>query len=215
MNFVTNFSANASHNFEPTDQWPRNLAYKMYIWCSLLAGLALLPILLKSLFPYLRDDCCYMWRSLKLGARLTLYKRLKPFYSILDRFLETAKKHPTKTFLHFEGNAYSYSEVDRRSNQVARALQNHAGLQAGAAVALLLGNEPGFVVTWLGLAKLGCSAALLNTNIRAKALLHCFSCCGAKVLIASAGRLLSQPHCIQAYSVFNVFLIDFCSCFLV
>ncbi|CAL8294688.1 unnamed protein product [Boreogadus saida] len=157
----------------------------MYIWCSLLAGLALLPILLKSLFPYLRDDCCYMWRSLKLGARLTLYKRRKPFYSILDRFLETAKKHPTKTFLHFEGNAYSYSEVDRRSNQVARALQNHAGLQAGAAVALLMGNEPGYVVTWLGLAKLGCSAALLNTNIRAKALLHCFSCCGAKVLIAS------------------------------
>ena len=178
----------------------------MYIWCSLLAGLALLPIFLKSLFPYLSDDCCYMWRCLKLGARLSLYKRRKPFYSILDRFLEMAKKHPTKTFLHCDGHAYSYSEVDRRSNQVARALQNHAGLQAGAAVALLLGNEAGFVVTWLGLAKLGCSAALLNTNIRSKALLHCFSCCGAKVLIASTGRHLSPTRCIGYYIYYVYFL---------
>ncbi|CAL8356728.1 unnamed protein product [Lota lota] len=158
----------------------------MYIWCSLLAGLALLPIFLKSLFPYLADDCCYMWRTLKLGIRLTLYKKRKPFYSVLDRFLETAKKHPTKTFMHFEGHAYSYSEVDRRSNQVASALRTHAGLKAGDAVALFVGNEPWFVWTWLGLAKLGCAAALLNFNIRSKSLLHCFSCCGAKVLIASS-----------------------------
>ncbi|KAG7281000.1 hypothetical protein CRUP_016632 [Coryphaenoides rupestris] len=158
----------------------------MYMWWSLLAGLAVLPIVLKSLFPYLGDDCCYMWRSLMLAARLTRYKRLKPFYSLLDRFVDTATAHPDKTLVHFEGRAYSYGEAERRSNRVANALRSHAGLRAGDAVALFCGNEPAFVWTWLGLAKLGCAAALLNVNIRSRSLLHCFSCCGAKVLIASA-----------------------------
>ncbi|KAJ3596395.1 hypothetical protein NHX12_002802 [Muraenolepis orangiensis] len=158
----------------------------MYIWCSLLAGLAVLPFILKSLFPYLGDDCCYIWRSLTLAARLALYKKLKPFYNIVDRFSDTAKKHPSKTFVHFEGRAYSYAEVERRSNQVANALRSHVGLKAGNAVALFSGNDPEFVWTWLGLAKLGCAAALLNSNIRSKSLLHCFSCCGAKVIIASS-----------------------------
>ncbi|ELV10633.1 Very long-chain acyl-CoA synthetase [Tupaia chinensis] len=48
-----------------------------------------------------------------------------------------------------------------------------------------MGNEPAYVWLWLGLAKLGCAMACLNCNIRAKSLLHCFQCCGAKVLLAS------------------------------
>uniref|UniRef100_A0A669DB92 long-chain-fatty-acid--CoA ligase n=1 Tax=Oreochromis niloticus TaxID=8128 RepID=A0A669DB92_ORENI len=39
---------------------------------------------------------------------------------------------------------------------------------------------------WLALSKLGCTASFLNVNIRSKSLLHCFSCCEAKVLIAGA-----------------------------
>ncbi|VCX39068.1 unnamed protein product [Gulo gulo] len=48
-----------------------------------------------------------------------------------------------------------------------------------------MGNEPAYVWLWLGLFKLGCAMACLNYNIRAKSLLHCFQCCGAKVLLAS------------------------------
>ncbi|KAF4095279.1 hypothetical protein G5714_024357 [Onychostoma macrolepis] len=43
-----------------------------------------------------------------------------------------------------------------------------------------------FLWIWLALAKIGCSVALLNHNIRSKSLLHCFTCCGASVLIAGA-----------------------------
>ncbi len=78
--------------------------------------------------------------------------------------------------------------VDKQSNRVARALQAEARLKEGDTVALFSANEPSFVWTWLALAKLGCPAALLNFNIRSKSLLHCFSCCGAKVIIASAGK---------------------------
>uniref|UniRef100_A0A3Q3WP68 long-chain-fatty-acid--CoA ligase n=1 Tax=Mola mola TaxID=94237 RepID=A0A3Q3WP68_MOLML len=162
----------------------------MYVWFTALAGLAALFLSFsRKLFPYFAQDCTYILRSIKLGARLTKYKKVKPFYSIVDCFLDAAKRHPSKTFLHFEGREYSYGEVDGQSNKVARALRAAAGLKEGETVALFLANEPGFVWTWLGLAKLGCPAALLNFNIRAKSLLHCFSCCGAKVIVTSAELL--------------------------
>lgn len=161
----------------------------MYVWFTVLAGLAILSLpFFKKLFPYFGEDCTYILRSIKCGIRLTKYKKIKPFYSIVDCFLDAAKRHPNKTFLQFEGREYSYGEVDKQSNKVARALQAEARLREGDPVALFLANEPSFVWTWLGLAKLGCPAALLNFNIRSKSLLHCFSCCGAKVIIASAGK---------------------------
>ncbi|TRY89276.1 hypothetical protein DNTS_014788, partial [Danionella cerebrum] len=152
----------------------------------LLAGLALLPPLLKTFFPYLFQDCVYMYRAIICGIRLIVYKRRTPFYSIVDCFVEAVKKHPRKAFIHFEGKTFSYEEVEKASNRVAHALRSVAGLTEGDTVALFLPNEPRFVWTWLGLAKLGCPAALLNFNIRSKSLLHCFSCCGARVLIAAA-----------------------------
>ncbi|XP_029290636.1 long-chain fatty acid transport protein 2 isoform X2 [Cottoperca gobio] len=126
-----------------------------------------------------------MLRSITLGIRLAKYTKVKPFYSVLDCFLDAVKRHPKKIFLHFEGREYTYEEVDKQSNKVARALQAEARLKEGDVVALFLANEPCFVWIWLGLTKLGCPAALLNFNIRSKSLLHCFSCCGAKVIIAS------------------------------
>ncbi|XP_072242156.1 long-chain fatty acid transport protein 2-like [Leuresthes tenuis] len=158
----------------------------MYMCFTVLAGLAILLFsYIRTFCPYFSDDCAYILRSLKLGFRLIKYKKIKPFYSILDCFLDAVKRHPAKILLHFEGRTYSYGEVDKQSNKVARALQAEARLKEGDAVALFLPNEPCFVWTWLGLAKLGCPVALLNFNIRSKSLLHCFSCCGAKVIIAS------------------------------
>lgn len=162
---------------------------KMYVWITVLAGLAVLPAILKPFFPYFLEDLKYILKTIRFGARLTKYKRGKTLYSILDCFLDAVKKHPTKIFIHFEGNSYTYLEVDKQSNKVANAFRTHASLKEGDTVALFLGNEPCYAWIWLGLAKLGCPVALLNYNIRAKSLLHCFSCSGAKVLIAAAGKV--------------------------
>lgn len=159
----------------------------MYICFTVLAGLAILIFsYIRAFCPYFGEDCLYMLTYIKLGTRLSIYKKIKPFYSILDCFLDAVKRHPNKIFVHFEGRAYTYGEVDKLSNKVARALQAEARLKEGDTVALFLANEPSFIWTWLGLTKLGCPAALLNFNIRSKSLLHCFSCCGAKVIIASS-----------------------------
>lgn len=159
------------------------------MWFTVVAGLVVLfCFFFRRSFPYFLDDCIYILKSLQFGVRLIKYRKFKPFYSIVDCFLDAAKRHPNKVFLLFEGQEYSYGDVDKRSNKVARALQAAVGLKGGETVALFLANEPSVVWTWLGLAKLGCPAALLNFNIRSKSLLHCFSCCGAKVIITSAGK---------------------------
>lgn len=124
--------------------------------------------------------------SLNIAMKLSKFGKQKPIYTILDCFLEKVAKQPQKTFVLFEGSSFTYSQADKTSNRVARALQKHGQLKEGDTVALLLENEPNFLWLWLALAKLGCTASLLNNNIRSKSLLHCFSCCDAKVLVAGA-----------------------------
>lgn len=167
----------------------------MFTW---LIFLAVLLIVLRYRFPYFLKDVQYGVQMTLVGYRLSKYAQSKPYFTLLDRFLETVSKHPNKTFISFKNETFSYQETDRQSNRIARALREHAGVKEGETVALLLGNEPVFLWTWLGLTKLGCSAALLNHNLRSRSLLHCFSCCGAKVLLAAAGTQLSASRfCID------------------
>ncbi|KAM9366237.1 long-chain fatty acid transport protein 2-like [Symphorus nematophorus] len=157
-----------------------------YILYTIFAGLAILPILLHLKNPYFLQDLSYAITSIKIGIQLNKFKKQKPFYSILDCFLDKVARQPHKKFVLFEESSYTYSQADKESNRVARALSTHVNLKQGDTVALFLGNEPQFVWLWLALAKLGCIASLLNCNIRSKSLLHCFSCCDAKVLVAGA-----------------------------
>ncbi|XP_041082676.1 very long-chain acyl-CoA synthetase-like [Polyodon spathula] len=157
----------------------------MHILFTLLASVAILPLLLCSFFPYFVQDVLYIVKCIGRGIRIRGYAKKKPCYSTLEKFLEVVQKQPDKPFIVFENKTYSYLDADKQSSKFARALQKHAGLKEGDTVALFLGNEPAFIWTWLGLAKLGCAAAFLNYNIRSKSLLHCFFCCGAHVLIAA------------------------------
>ncbi|XP_039991498.1 very long-chain acyl-CoA synthetase-like [Xiphias gladius] len=159
------------------------IAYLLY---TVFAGLAALPFLLYARNPYLLKDLSYVATALKIAGHMNKFTRRKPFYSILDCFLDKVARQPHKSFIVFEEGSYTYSQADRESSRVARALSTSAPLDQGDTVALLLGNEPQFVWLWLALAKLGCTAALLNYNIRSKSLLHCFSCCDARVLVAGA-----------------------------
>uniref|UniRef100_A0A8C6U7V0 long-chain-fatty-acid--CoA ligase n=1 Tax=Neogobius melanostomus TaxID=47308 RepID=A0A8C6U7V0_9GOBI len=157
-----------------------------YLLYTFLAGLVALILFINVKYPCFLDELRYSIIVIGIGIRTGKFKKQKPYYTVLDRFLEQVKNLPNKTFIIFEGRTFTYSYADKESNKVARALQKHTDLKEGDIAALLIGNEPDFVWLWLALAKLGCTAALLNTNIRSKSLLHCFSCCEAKVLVAGA-----------------------------
>uniref|UniRef100_A0A3Q3DK72 long-chain-fatty-acid--CoA ligase n=1 Tax=Hippocampus comes TaxID=109280 RepID=A0A3Q3DK72_HIPCM len=111
-------------------------------------------------------------------------------YTIVDCFLERVKKQPNKPFLLFKDETFTYQDADRLSNQAARALLQNGLVKQGDTVTFFVTNEPMFVWLWLAVFKIGCSAALLNTNIRSKSLLHCFKCSGAQVLLVAE---VAQP----------------------
>ncbi|XP_046507721.1 long-chain fatty acid transport protein 2 [Equus quagga] len=150
-----------------------------------LAGLLLLPLLVNLCCPYLFQDLGYFLRVAGVARRARSCERRRPVRTILHGFLEKVRQTPHKPFVLFRDETFTYAQVDRRSNQVARALHDHVGLRQGDCVAIFMGNEPTYLWLWLGLIKLGCPTACLNYNIRAKSLLHCFQCCGAKVLLVS------------------------------
>ncbi|XP_036298409.1 very long-chain acyl-CoA synthetase [Pipistrellus kuhlii] len=149
------------------------------------AGLLLLPLLVNLCCPYLFQDACFFLHVAGLASRVRRFGRRRPVRTVLHDFLDQARRTPHKPFLLYRDETLTYAQADRRSNQVARALRDHLGLRQCDCVAVFMGNEPAFVWLWLGLAKLGCAMSCLNYNIRAKSLLHCFQCCGAKVLLAS------------------------------
>uniref|UniRef100_A0A673I6V0 Long-chain-fatty-acid--CoA ligase n=1 Tax=Sinocyclocheilus rhinocerous TaxID=307959 RepID=A0A673I6V0_9TELE len=143
----------------------------MHIKSILVASAVLLLFALRFRYPYFIKEATYARRIAVAIYRTTKYLKSKPFYTLVDRFLDSDQ-------------TYSYAQSDKQSNKIARSLLKHADLHEGDTVALLLGNEPMFLLMWLAL--IGCSAALLNHNIRSKSLLHCFTCCGANALIAGA-----------------------------
>lgn len=156
------------------------------IWIYL-AGLCILPLLLKTFFPYFWTDALYLVKLLHISKSYISRRRRK--FLFLDRFLEQAAARPREPFVVFEDESYSYRDADAISNKFANALLSHPGYHPGDTVALFMGNEPAFMFLCLALAKLGSPAALLNHNIRTRSLLHCFGCSHATVLIAASGRV--------------------------
>uniref|UniRef100_A0A3Q2D1G2 Long-chain-fatty-acid--CoA ligase n=1 Tax=Cyprinodon variegatus TaxID=28743 RepID=A0A3Q2D1G2_CYPVA len=142
-------------------------------------------------FPFFWKDLLFLSKVIRYGARLELFKLTARVQTVLDRFVDQAQRIPDKPFIICEGSVHSYRDVDLRSNRLANAfLQQQRGPQRGSCVALFMSNEADFVSAWFGLAKLGCSVAFLNINIRSKkSLLHCFDCCGARTLLIAPGSV--------------------------
>ncbi|XP_035876612.1 long-chain fatty acid transport protein 6 isoform X2 [Phyllostomus discolor] len=159
-------------------------------WISGLgAGIVLLHFVQKLLFPYFWNDFWYLLKVVCCGIRLQLYSRKGQLVTVLDKFLSQAKKQPQKPFIIYEGDIYTYEDVDKRSNKVACVFLNHSTLKGGDTVALLMSNEPDFVHVWFGLAKLGCVVAFLNSNIRSNSLLHCIRSCEPRALVVGTDLL--------------------------
>ncbi|XP_026233362.1 hsFATP2a_ACSVL_like domain-containing protein [Anabas testudineus] len=158
----------------------------LYVISVILASILIIPLVLRTFYPYLWIDVLYCGELLRILATFISRRRRRPLFFVLDRFLEQTAARTHKPFIVCGDETYSYTSTDKRSNKIANALQAHPGYKAGDTVALFMGNQPAFMLTWLALAKLGSPVALLNHNIRTKCLLHCFNCCKATVLIAAS-----------------------------
>ncbi|XP_037548118.1 long-chain fatty acid transport protein 6 [Nematolebias whitei] len=156
-----------------------------WLW-TLAAGLLAALLLQRLRFPLFWRDFFFLSKVIRYGLKLELFKLTFSVRTVLDRFVEQARRVPDKPFVIYEGAVLTYRDVELRSNRLAHVFLQQVGLKKDQCVALLMSNEPDFLCVWFGLTKLGCSVAFLNTNIRSKSLLHCFNCCGAKTLIVGS-----------------------------
>lgn len=161
------------------------------------AGLLCLHLGQKLLFPYFWDDLWFLLKVVRYGIQMTIYKVRGELVTVLDKFLSHARRQPQKAFIIYEGDVYTYEDVDKRSNRVAHAFLNHSSLKRGDVVALLMSNEPDFIHVWFGLAKLGCVVAFLNSNIRLSSLLHCIGTCEPAAVVVGGGRVWAVVCCVQ------------------
>ncbi|XP_008839103.1 long-chain fatty acid transport protein 6 [Nannospalax galili] len=153
------------------------------------AGLIFLPFLQKLLFPYFWDDFWFLLKVVRYGMQMEMNKVRGELVTVLDKFLSHARRQPKKPFIIYEGDIYTYQDVDKSSNRVARVFLNHSSLKKGDVVALLMSNEPDFIHVWFGLAKLGCVVAFLNSNVRSRSLLHCIRTCEPRALVVGGDLL--------------------------
>ncbi len=89
---------------------------------------------------------------------------------------------PDSVALHFEGEAITYNELNRRANQVANGLQG-LGVEKGDRVAIMLPNIPEFIYVLVGTLKLGAVAVPFNTLYKGGEIQHILKDSGARCLI--------------------------------
>ncbi len=102
-----------------------------------------------------------------------------------DLIERQARRRPDAVFVRFEGRELRYGEWNAAANRVAHwALER--GIGRGDVVALLMENRPEYLVVWAGLAKVGATTALLNTNLSGRALAQVLEASGCRGLVMGA-----------------------------
>uniref|UniRef100_A0A1B6DM00 Long-chain-fatty-acid--CoA ligase n=1 Tax=Clastoptera arizonana TaxID=38151 RepID=A0A1B6DM00_9HEMI len=104
--------------------------------------------------------------------------------SVVSLFRDLLKKYPTKPCCYFENQVYTYHDIEDYSNKVANVFQSQ-NYKKGDVISLVMENCTEYVCIWLGLAKIGVTTALINTNLRGKSLIHCINSPKSKAIIYS------------------------------
>ncbi len=89
----------------------------------------------------------------------------------------------------------TFQELAERANQYSRwALEQE--LAPGTVVGLMMPNRPEYLAIWLGITRIGCSAALLNPNLMGASLAHCIDVVGARHLIMADDLCEASTHAL-------------------
>lgn len=126
-------------------------------------------------------------------------------YTIADRLEEHAAAHGERTFLLYGDQRWSYAEVNARANQFAHAYRE-LGLRANDVCALALENRAEFFFAWWGLAKLGVTAALINTQVSGNVLQHALTVTGARAAIVGE-ECLPNFDCAEVRGLLPLWLV--------
>ena len=129
-----------------------------------------------------------------------------PNWTVMDAFERVVARQPDHACVIYEDSALSYRELDTLAARYA-TVAHEAGLRAGSVGAVMVENRPEFFASWMGLSKIGVTAALINTFARKRALEHAIRETGAKVLFIGAECLDQLLEILPATEGLKVFVI--------
>jgi crotonobetaine/carnitine-CoA ligase len=102
--------------------------------------------------------------------------------SVVELIRRTAAKYPDRPFVVVDGAPYSYSEIDRRSNAMARELAQ-LGVAKGHCVVTLFDTNIDVFTCWFAINKLGAVWVPINTAYRGEFLRHQVADTEARIVI--------------------------------
>ena len=113
-------------------------------------------------------------------------ERFNMAWYFLDRNLEEGRGG--KTCLYYRDEAWTYAEVQARSNRFANALRA-LGVEVEDRVLLVLPDRPEFAFAWFGAAKAGAVIAMVNPILPAEDLAYYFEYSRARAAVVDASTL--------------------------
>lgn len=95
-----------------------------------------------------------------------------------------AQRHGDKAWIASDRRRFTYGEMDRLSDRLARGFAG-LGIAAGETVLIMLPNGVDIVLAWCALAKLGAVEVPVNTHLRGAVLAHIINNSAATTLVVS------------------------------
>ena len=117
------------------------------------------------------------------------------FMAITDSLSETARKTPDKTAVICEDKAYSYAELDKKSDLLAAALCS-AGIkiERESYIAFILNRSFFVPVTIMGILKTGAAFIPFTPDTPAERLRYCMKDAGCKIVITTEKLKSEKPE---------------------
>ncbi|MBT4519291.1 MAG: long-chain-acyl-CoA synthetase [Halieaceae bacterium] len=146
-------------------------------------------------------------RKLGLLSAGALQHTPEQHYTVTDRLEERAAQTPVQCFLVWGDLEITYDDANRQANRYAHFAYTQ-GLRQGDVAALMMENRPDFLYLWLGLAKIGCVAALINTHSTGDALHHAVvTATGSKLLFVGSECISNLDHCEELKTQATTFVV--------
>ena len=111
-----------------------------------------------------------------------MYNGQETFGAIVEH---RAKSKPNEKFVRFENASLTYDTFHKTGNKVAN-LMSELGLSKGDTCAVMLPNSPEFLVTWLGLSRLGVIEVPINVAFRGDLLTYILNKSECQALVISS-----------------------------
>jgi long-chain acyl-CoA synthetase len=127
--------------------------------------------------------------------------------NVASLLVETARSHPDRAALEFEGETYTYRELERLTSRFAHALEA-LGVRSCEVVAIFLESRPELLIAYLGAMRAGVVPNVVNAFLQTEEVCNIVADSEAKVLVTDSARLESLTASRNRLGVETIVVLD-------